>query len=177
MSCVDLAERTAASLLSGEHPSEWRKALAAVRRKGRPYSLDLADRVVENLGGPEQLADRLVADFKTARGEGLTPEQAMFQPVDLKLVKGLYELLSTLINSRDKLVGDSDPLGDMDEGQLMAVASQAAFARLEHDPLFRIDILGRISQIDPQLVVSSAMQVLSPPKVVVIDANVSPTSW
>ncbi|MFN9286446.1 MAG: hypothetical protein ACK6EB_00160, partial [Planctomyces sp.] len=68
MSCVDLAERTAASLLSGEHPSEWRKALAAVRRKGRPYSLDLADRVVENLGGPEQLADRLVADFKTARG-------------------------------------------------------------------------------------------------------------
>lgn len=170
MSCTDLAERTATSLVEGTHPSAWREAISQAKKKGRPYSLDLANSVIEKLGGPEQLAERLVMDFKTARGEGLTAEQAMFQPVDLKLVRGLYELLHSLITSRDKLIGDSDPFGDMDEGQLMAVASQAAFARAEHDATFRVELVGLLSKVDPQLVVTAAMQLLSPPKVVVLDA-------
>lgn len=136
--------------------------------------LDVAERVVDQLGGPEQLADRLVHDFKTARGEHLTAEQAMFQSIDLKLVTKLYEMLQGLLESRDKLVGDTDPLGEMSEEQLMAVASQAALVRLEHDPLFRDEILRKISGAYPHEIVSAAMTVLSPSRVTVLDAQKPP---
>lgn len=171
MSCKELAERTASALVTGEHPSSWRNALAAARRKGRPFMLDVAERVMDQLGGPEQLADRLVQDFKSARGEHLTPEQAMFQSVDLKLVTKLYEMLQGFLESRDKLVGDTDPLGEMSEEQLMAVASQAALLRLEHDALFRDEILCKISDTHPHEIVSAALTVLSPSRVTVIDAQ------
>lgn len=172
MACSDEVVRTAQQVLTGE--GSWRRALRDVRQKGRPFVLDVAETVMEKLGGPEKLAERLATDFMRARGEGLSPEQAVFHQPDVKVLKGLYELLKGLMDSRDELVDDSDPFDGMSEEQLMQVASNAAMLRIENDAGFRDDVLATIARVDATAITRAAIKVLSAPTVEVIYAPPRP---
>lgn len=168
MACSDEVVRTAQQVLTGE--GSWRQALHDARQKGRPFVLDVAETVMEKLGGPGKLAERLATDFMRARGENLSSEQAVFYQPDVKVLKGLYELLKSLMDSRDELVDDSDPFDGMSEEQLMQVASNAALLRLENDAFFRDNVLATIARVDATAVTRAAMDVLSTPTVEIIYA-------
>jgi hypothetical protein len=70
-------------------------------------------------------------------------------------------MLVNIFQARDKLAGDTgDPLADVSEADLMAIASQAALLQIETDAEFRIKILDAIIEADPDAVVSAAGRVL-----------------
>lgn len=151
----------------------FKEALAEVRRSGRPLTLDMAEAAEEALGGAGNLAKMIVEDLRKVKGEHLDEELRHFHETDWKVAKGLTEMLVNIFQARDKLAGDTgDPLADVSEADLMAIASQAAMLQLEIDPEFRTKLLDAIIEIDPEAVVSAAGRALDKieagPKVEVI---------
>lgn len=174
VAALALSEQTKISTVSS-----FKNAIAEVQRTGRPLTIDMAEAAMKELGGPEGLMSRMVADIKEIRGENLTPDQKIFHDPDLKTAKGLYEIIVKLAAQRDELVGTGgDPFDGIDEKDLMGIAAQAAVPMVQADPEFRATIMAEIVRIDPQLVIDAATlaidQVLKGPRVEVLDASDHP---
>ena len=154
----------------------FKEALAEVKKTGRPMTLDLADTVMDKLGGVGSLAEMIVDDFNKLRGTNLDDDVKQFHDPDWKTLKGYTDILVRLMSERDKLVGDSgDPLDGVSEEDLMSIASVSAMLRLETDPAFRKQLLDAIVPLDPEAVLDAAGEAIniieSRPKVEVIDAE------
>lgn len=180
MSCEDEATKArTVALLATNNPIKpvkgFKETLAEVRRSGRPLTLDLAEAAEEALGGAGNLAKMIVEDLKKVKGEHLDPELQVFHETDWKVAKGLTEILVGIFQARDKLAGDTgDPLDNVSESDLMAIASQAALLQIETDADFRVKILDAIIEADPEAVLAAAGRALDKieagPKVEVIEA-------
>lgn len=177
MSCEDEAKTagTIAVLASKSPRKGFKEALAEVQRSGRPLTLDLAEAAEEALGGAGNLARMIVADLKKVKGEHLDPELQVFHETDWKVAKGLTEMLVNIFQARDKLAGDAgDPLADVSEADLMAIASQAALLQIESDAEFRVKILDAIIEADAEAVLAAAGRALDKieagPKVEVVES-------
>jgi hypothetical protein len=180
MSCEDdtVTAGTIAVLATKVPQRGFKDALAEVRRNGRPTTLDIAESAMATLGGAAELGKMIAEDVKKLRGDYLDEELKPFHDVDYKVLRGLYDTLVKLASDRDKMVGDTgDPLADVSEDDLMAIASQAALLQIESDPEFRKKLLEAIIQADPDAVVEAAALALDEidkrPKVEVIDARTS----
>jgi len=166
MSCEDEVKTASTiAVLATSTPAKpgrgFRDALAEVRRSGRPLTLDMAEAAEEALGGAGNLAKMIVEDLKRVKGEHLDPELQVFHETDWKVAKGLTEMLVNIFQARDKLAGDTgDPLADVSEADLMAIASQAALLQIETDPDFRVKILDAIIEADAEAVVAAAGRAL-----------------
>lgn len=176
MSCEDEVKTagTIAVLASKTPRKGFKEALAEVQRSGRPLTLDMAEAAEEALGGAGNLAKMIVADLKKVKGEHLDPELQVFHETDWKVAKGLTEMLVNIFQARDKLAGDAgDPLADVSEADLMAIASQAALLQIESDAEFRVKILDAIIEADAEAVLAAAGRALDKieagPRVEVID--------
>lgn len=155
--------KTLAVLLPEPDPSSsnpvkgFRKAIEEVRKHGRPLTVDMASAVMDRYGGPEGLIARIADDLDQIRGTNLPEHLREFHDVDWKVVNSIYSMFLKLATERDALVGeDRDPFEGVSEEDLLAVASQAAFARLPHDPEFRQKLLEEIAEYDPQRVIDAA---------------------
>jgi hypothetical protein len=176
MSCEDEVKTAGTiAVLAGKSPRKgFKEALAEVQRSGRPLTLDLAEAAEEALGGAGNLARMIVADLKKVKGEHLDPELQVFHETDWKVAKGLTEMLVNIFQARDKLAGDAgDPLADVSEADLMAIASQAALLQIESDAEFRVKILDAIIEADAEAVLAAAGRALDKieagPKVEVVE--------
>lgn len=180
MSCEDeVTKARTVALLATSNPTSpvkgFKETLAEVRRSGRPLTLDLAEAAEEALGGAGNLAKMIVEDLKRVKGEHLDPELQVFHETDWKVAKGLTEILVGIFQARDKLAGDTgDPLDNVSESDLMAIASQAALLQIETDADFRVKILDAIIEADPEAVLAAAGRALDKieagPRVEVIEA-------
>lgn len=176
MSCEEEVKTasTIAVLASKTPQRGFKEALAEVRRSGRPLTLDLAEAAEEALGGAGILAKMIVEDLKKVKGEHLDEDLRPFHETDWKVAKGLTEILVNIFQARDKLAGDQgDPLADVSEADLMAIASQAAMLQLETDAEFRVKLLDAIIEVDADAVLAAAGRALDKieagPKVEVIE--------
>lgn len=155
------AAKTLAVLLpdpSSSNPVKgFRKAIEEVRQHGRPLTVDMATAVMDRYAGPEGLIKQIADDLDKIRGEHLPEHLKEFHETDWKVVNSIYSMFLKLATERDALVGgDRDPFEGVSEEDLLAVASQAAFARLPHDPEFRQKLLEEIALYDPQCVIDAA---------------------
>lgn len=136
-------------------------ALREIQQRGRPLTADVAEQLFDSLGGAAGLADRISADLKSLRGEGIPDELAAFHQTDYKTLKNMYELIVRVATSRDDLVqSSSDLLDGLTEQDLMVAASQASLQVLKHDPEFRQKVLDELVAVDPQGVVDAAMRAI-----------------
>lgn len=175
MKCTEEVKVAGAiTVLAAKVPQRgFKDAIDAVRRMGRPLTLDIAEGAMDDLGGATLLGQRIASDLKQMRGEHLPEELKQFHDPDYKVIKGMYESIIRLATERDKLVGEvGDPLDGLSEEDLMAIASQAAMIRIEVDADFRKQLLSAIVKLDPEAVLSTAEEaldlVLSGPRVEVL---------
>lgn len=178
MTCEDdtVTAGTIAVLAAGVPQRGFREALAEVRKQGRPLTLDVAEAAMAELGGPEQLGKMIVQDLKRVRGDHIDDDLKQFHDPDYKVLRAMYDTLVKLAGERDKLVGETgDPLADVSESDLQALAAQAAILQLEVDAEFRTKILDLIIEIDPDAVLMAAGRALDKqeagPKVEVVDGG------
>jgi hypothetical protein len=178
MTCEDNTKAASTiAVLAAQIPKKgFRDAINEVRRNSQPMSLAIADAAMAELGGEAELGRMIVRDLRTVKGEHLPEDLKAFHDTDWKVAKGLTEILVKLASDRDKLVGETaDPLADVSETDLMAIAAQAALLQIETDAEFRLKILDMIVEIDPEMVLQAAGRAIdrleSGPKVEVIDAK------
>lgn len=136
--------------------SKFHAAIAEIRRSGTPHVTTIADTLMEALGGPTGFVERLVEDFRSVRGENKAEELRQFHDVDFKTLKGFYEAILRLVQSRDEIVGSTDPLEGMNEDELLQVASQAAMLRVSGDADFRRQMLLHCGEVDPDMLIEVA---------------------
>lgn len=153
--------RAANSILALDQPKlparGFKEALAEVRRHGRPLVIDSVEAIMDGLDGAVAFGTRIADDLKALRGEHLPEEMRTTFDLDMKSLKGMYELIVRMQSDRDKMVGETgDPLADMSDDDLMVIASQGALVRLEVDAEFRKTILAELVRLDPQAVVTAA---------------------
>lgn len=178
MTCEDNTKAAGTiAVLAAQLPKKgFRDAINEVRRNSQPMSLAIADAAMAELGGEAELGRMIVRDLRTVKGEHLSEDLRAFHDTDWKVAKGLTEILVKLAADRDKLVGETaDPLADVSESDLMAIAAQAALLQIETDAEFRLKILDMIVEIDPEMVLQAAGRAIdrleSGPKVEVIDGK------
>lgn len=178
MKCDDETQvaGTIATLAKKVPQGTFKDALAEVRKQGRPTTLDIAEAAFEELGGAANLGKMIAEDLKKIRGDHLDDELKQFHDVDVKTLKGLYDVLVRLSSERDKMVGESgDPLDGVSEDDLMNIASVSAMIRLETDADFRKQLLEAIVPLDPEAVLDAAGEAINiieaRPKVEVINAE------
>jgi len=136
-------------------------AIAEVKKKGRPLTLDISEGAMDGLGGAVEVGRRMAEDLRRMRGEDLPEEARMFHDPDFKIIKGMYEAIIRLSTERDKLVGDQgDPLDGVSEEDLMQIASTGALIRIEVDSDFRKQLLEVIVKLDPQAILDVSMEAL-----------------
>jgi hypothetical protein len=170
MSCDGKVSRAIAEV-STPAATRWRDSIDKVRKTSQPYQLELADALVEQLGGLPGIAERLASDVREMRGENLHPDDRAFFEPDRKTLKGMYELIMRLMQNRDAFIEQADPLNGLTEEELVAVASQACFTQLERDAAFRRAVMEKLAQIDSDAVIEFAVSLIgSSPRVEVIDA-------
>jgi hypothetical protein len=141
--------------------SSYKDAIAAVRKGGRPLTLDAVEAAMDKIGGAAKFGEMIADDISRLRGDHLEPALREAFEQDFKTTKGLYELLTRMMATRDEMVGGSvDPLEGLTEEDLMAMASQAAFIQIGTDPAFRLKMLNEIAMHDPDAVMQVAMEVM-----------------
>jgi hypothetical protein len=163
-------------MMKGVPQRGFKDALADVRKRGRPITLDIADSAMAELGGAEEFARMIVGDLKRIRGDNLDEELKAFHDPDNKSLTKIYSMLIDLATGRDKLVGETaDPLSEVSEEDLMVLAAQAAMLQIEVDQDFRRKILDALVVADPELVIEYAGKALDEldnrPRVEVLDAK------
>lgn len=150
---------TIAVLAAKAPKSGFRAAIAQVRKEGRPMTLDLTESAMDKLGGAAHLGEMIAEDIKRIRGDDKTEEARMFHEVDYKVLFRGYDSLLKLSTARDEMVGgNTDPLDELSEDDLMAVASQAAFLQVEVDPDFRRAMLQKLIELEPQAILDAAAE-------------------
>ena len=176
MKCEDEVQTAGAIavIASGVPQRGFKEALADVRKQGRPLTLDIADSAMAELGGAAELGKMMVEDLKRVRGDNLDEELKVFHDIDTKSLTKLYSMLLDMANNRDKMVGETaDPLAEVSEEDLFALAAQAALLQIETDIDFRKKILDALVNIDPEMVVNAAGEALdvleSKPRVEVVE--------
>lgn len=141
--------------------SSYKDAIAAVRKGGRPLTLDAAEAAMDKIGGAARFGEMIADDIIRLRGDHLEPALKDMHEQDFKTTKGLYELLHRMMATRDEMVGGTlDPLEGLTEDDLMAMASQAAFIQISTDHEFRLRMLAEIAKHDPDAVLQVAMEVM-----------------
>lgn len=141
--------------------SSYKDAIAAVRKGGRPLTLDAVEAAMDKIGGAAKFGEMIADDIVRIRGDHLPDALREGFEQDFKTTKGLYELLTRMMATRDEMVGGTvDPLEGLTEEDLMAMASQAAFIQIGTDPAFRLKMLNEISIHDPDAVMQVAMEVM-----------------
>lgn len=141
--------------------NSYKEALAAVRKGGRPLTLDAVEAAMDKLGGSVKFGEMIADDIQRLRGDNLEDSLKQMHEQDFKTTKGLYELLTRMMATRDEMVGGSvDPLDGLTEDDLMAMASQAAFIQIKTDAEFRKKMLAEIALADPDAVMAAAMDVM-----------------
>lgn len=105
--------------------------------------------LVEDLGGEQGISQRLAADFKRVRGEGLSEEERMlWQPKD-QVIQRYYDMILKTINDQDsKTNTDISSLSDDD---LRSVLLDTVMHALKNDPEFRREVAFEALKEDPGL--------------------------
>ena len=141
--------------------NSYKEALAAVRKGGRPLTLDAVEAAMDKLGGSVKFGEMIADDIQRLRGDNLEDSLKQMHEQDFKTTKGLYELLTRMMATRDEMVGGSvDPLDGLTDDDLMSLASRAAFIEIKTDAEFRKKMLAEIALADPDAVMAAAMDVM-----------------
>lgn len=118
-------------------------------RRSEPAIPSVAEHLLEQLGGAEAQATRIAQDLKEIRGEGLTEEQKQLHTTHWTSVTKMHSLVMNILEKRDSMVGNHDPMDGMDERDLNAIVASGAVMRISEDADFRTLILNEILKAEP----------------------------
>jgi hypothetical protein len=110
----------------------------------------IINRFKEQLGGAEGVADMLVDDFRTARGDNAPPE-ADFRRNET-LIQKYHNMFLRAIQSKDDALANSADLSHLDEEDLKATLVGLARELIETDDELRAQLVTEVLSSNPALV-------------------------
>jgi len=110
----------------------------------------IINRFKEKLGGAEGVADMLVDDFRTARGDNIPPE-ADFRRNET-LVQKYHTMFLRAIQAKDDALANAADLSHLDEEDLKATLVGLARELIETDDELRAQLVTEVLSSDPTLV-------------------------
>lgn len=131
--------------------SSFDEALTTLKQAAGPATTQIAEALMEKLGGPTTLGHMIADDIRKVRGDDLPEDIRCLHTVDTKSLTRLYDIVLRMAAKRDDLVqGVADPLDGMSEEDLMALTAETALLRVELDPEFRMRLLKKIKEVAPE---------------------------
>lgn len=150
----------------------FKDVLAQLKKSTAPAMVGMAEAILQEAGGHEQIGKAIWEDLKRIRGDGLEKWEKVTHTTDYKVLKGMYDLIQRIMSARDEMVGNAgDPLDGLDEKDLMMVAAEAARVRITADAEFRLEMLALIDQTDPDLIEERYLARFGIPAVMVRNAS------
>lgn len=155
MECDDKVKRNATALSvimedPVEAPKTFNEVLKLLRKSGSPATIGVAESILQESGGQDQIGKQIWQDLRKIRGEDLEPWQRELHVTDFKTLKGMYDLITKILSQRDEMIlSTKDPLEELDEQELMTLTAEAAKIRITSDKEFRDELLAMIDDIDP----------------------------
>jgi len=147
--CAGRHDREIARLNLKNHDGDRFSQSLKELRKLEPAVPTLAEKLLSSLGGAEGQAKRIAEDLKAIRGEDLDEDQRALHTVHWASAVKMHTLVMSILQKRDEMVGDHDPIEDMDERDLNAIVAQGAALRIESDSDFRVYLLNEILKVEP----------------------------
>jgi hypothetical protein len=127
------------------------EALSLLKQSAGPATAEIAEALLDKLGGRAELGSIIAQDIRRARGDDLPNEIKEIYEPDLKSLTRLYDIALRTISKRDDMVKEAeDPLDSLNPDDLMPLIAEAANLQIELDQEFRMKILRKIKEVAPE---------------------------
>jgi len=131
--------------------STFDEALSLMKQTAGPATPEIAEALLDELGGRAELGSLIAKDIRKARGDDLPDDLREHYETDLKSLTRLYDLALKTVSKRDDMVKDAqDPLDSMNPEDLMPLIAEAANLQIELDQDFRMKLLRKIKEVAPE---------------------------
>lgn len=157
--CADKVEKARdeviiVSKMNGGVPGRrdsFNEALSLLKQSAGPATAEIAEALLDELGGRSALGQIIARDIRKARGDDLPDDlKENFEP-DLKSLTRLYDIALRSIAKRDDMVMEAvDPIDTLSVDALMPLIAEAARMQIELDQEFRMKLLRKIKEVAPE---------------------------
>ncbi len=117
----------------------------------------IINRFKEQLGGSEAIADLLLDDFRTARGDKAHPEAGFRR--NETLIQKYHHMFLKAIQSKDDSLANASDLSHLDEEDLKATLVGLARDIIANDHALRMELAAEALQNSPELVVKALQSI------------------